>query len=430
MILTGIYCHIINTSAMILRDVTVLALLSCVIPQQCHGSAGGRYEDAVRLLEDKVFTPSYRPEVIPLHNQTTPIYISVAFEIIAIEEVNDVSQKFICNGNMVFEWIDERLAWNMTEYGGVKVLNPSQSDVWVPHVGGVNTDINSEGKRNLFNGDDATISVYHTGVVFWSPGGVFSSSCSLDVTDFPFDQQECSLQMVSNKYQIEQLTFVTFRSEVGNSLSFQNNEWDLIRGTVITGNRSFIESGLLLPTVEIRFEIKRRPAFLFMNLILPVMLLSFLNLFVFLIPVESGEKISFGITVLLALSLFQSIISSMLPRATDQTPIILIFMADQLMSSVLAVLVTIAIVKSKHSHGNKTSPQDTLDHQQQQQCTQEDKMHDSVFRGGIVRGSAGPKPESEDKDPRNPRNLADIVAFVLFLHWLSVSMWFLLRVSG
>ena len=59
---------------------------------------------------------------------------------------------------------------------------------------------------------------------------------------------------------------------------------------------------------------KRRPGFFIVNIVMPVVLLSALNIMVFLIPVDSGEKISYGITVLLALSVFLSIVADMLPR--------------------------------------------------------------------------------------------------------------------
>ena len=127
----------------------LLLIILCMFLNKIYGSVVLRYEDEVRVLQDKVFTESYRPEVRPVHDLTTPIDILVAFELVAIVEVNDVSQQFLCNGNLVFEWIDERLAWNRTEYGGVVVIHPKQQDVWVPHVAGVNTGLQSEGKRNL-----------------------------------------------------------------------------------------------------------------------------------------------------------------------------------------------------------------------------------------------------------------------------------------
>ena len=56
--------------------------------------------------------------------------------------------------------------------------------------------------------------------------------------------------------------------------------------------------------------------------LLPCGLLSMLNLLALLLPTESGEKVSLGITNLLALVLFQQLIADSLPPASVDMPII------------------------------------------------------------------------------------------------------------
>ena len=43
-----------------------------------------------------------------------------------------------------------------------------------------------EGKANI----------YSNGNVFWSRPGIITSTCIFDLTDFPFDQQNCELKFV------------------------------------------------------------------------------------------------------------------------------------------------------------------------------------------------------------------------------------------
>ena len=68
--------------------------------------------------------------------------------------------------------------------------------------------------------------------------------------------------------------------------------------------------------------LKRRPLFHIFSFILPCGLLSMLNLLAFLLPTESGEKVSLGITNLLALVLFQQLIADSLPPSSSDMPII------------------------------------------------------------------------------------------------------------
>ena len=68
--------------------------------------------------------------------------------------------------------------------------------------------------------------------------------------------------------------------------------------------------------------IERRPMFHVFTFLLPCGLLSLLNLLALLLPTESGEKVSLGITNLLALVLFQQLIADSLPPASVDMPII------------------------------------------------------------------------------------------------------------
>ena len=45
----------------------------------------------------------------------------------------------------------------------------------------------TEELRNVF------IKVYPNGSLYWIPHQIFKSSCSIDVTNFPFDNQTCTM---------------------------------------------------------------------------------------------------------------------------------------------------------------------------------------------------------------------------------------------
>ncbi|KAH9488927.1 hypothetical protein Btru_058754 [Bulinus truncatus] len=99
---------------------------------------------------------------------------------------------------------------------------------------------------------------------------------------------------------------------------------------------------------DMAFTIQRRPLFLLINTVLPVIFLSFLNILVFIIPADSGEKIGYGITVLLALSVFLSIVGGMLPRSSKTMPKVTIYLFLLLTISMLTVIDSIIIVYLHH----------------------------------------------------------------------------------
>lgn len=43
--------------------------------------------------------------------------------------------------------------------------------------------------------------VSHTGEIMWASPGIFISSCIIDVTNFPFDEQECFMKFGPWQYE-------------------------------------------------------------------------------------------------------------------------------------------------------------------------------------------------------------------------------------
>lgn len=78
----------------------------------------------------------------------------------------------------------------------------------------------------------------------------------------------------------------------------------------------------MFPTVRFRLHLRRKPRFYLINIVAPCVLLSALALFVFVLPPDSGEKVSLGITVLLSFSVFLLRISENIPKTSDCIPLI------------------------------------------------------------------------------------------------------------
>lgn len=59
--------------------------------------------------------------------------------------------------------------------------------------------------------------------------------------------------------------------------------------------------------------LERRPSYYIMSMILPVVLTSYLMIIVFVLPVHSGEKVGFSLTVLLAVAVLLTLILDQMP---------------------------------------------------------------------------------------------------------------------
>jgi len=74
--------------------------------------------------------------------------------------------------------------------------------------------------------------------------------------------------------------------------------------------------------VEYTLFLRRRYTFYVMNVIVPCILLSVLVMVGFCLPPDAGEKISLGISVLLAYTVFLLMVAENVPRTSLRTPVI------------------------------------------------------------------------------------------------------------
>ena len=73
--------------------------------------------------------------------------------------------------------------------------------------------------------------------------------------------------------------------------------------------------------VEFSLRLRRRTLYYFSNLIMPCALIASMAVLGFYFPPESGEKVALGITILMSLTFFMSVVSDMQPPSSE-TPLI------------------------------------------------------------------------------------------------------------
>ncbi|KAH3829603.1 hypothetical protein DPMN_102830 [Dreissena polymorpha] len=89
---------------------------------------------------------------------------------------------------------------------------------------------------------------------------------------------------------------------------------------------------------------ERRPAFYLLTMLLPCILTSCVAALGFLLPVESGEKVSLEITVLLSLAVFLLLVSESLPPSSDDFPVIGSYFACSMVLVSFSLLQTVLVL--------------------------------------------------------------------------------------
>ncbi|XP_049820259.1 neuronal acetylcholine receptor subunit alpha-7 isoform X3 [Aethina tumida] len=226
----------------------------------------------------------------PVANESEPLEVKFGLTLQQIIDVDEKNQLLITNIWLSLEWNDYNLRWNESDYGGVKDLRITPNKLWKPDVLMYNSA--DEGFDGTFQ---TNVVVKHNGSCLYVPPGIFKSTCKIDITWFPFDDQHCDMKFGSWTYDGNQLDLV-LNSEDGGDLSdfITNGEWYLLG---MPGKKNTIVYQCCPePYVDVTFtiQIRRRTLYYFFNLIVPCVLISSMALLGFTLPPDSGEKLTLG----------------------------------------------------------------------------------------------------------------------------------------
>jgi hypothetical protein len=126
-----------------------------------------------------------------------------------------------------------------------------------------------------------------------------------------------SLQGVTD----DSVSLVVDKCGINTDFYIPNGEWDLDQTNALAHHHGSSLGGktfaLSVTMVEFQLRLRRRWAYCVITIICPVIMLSILNMLVFLLPCDSGEKMTLAITGLLAFTVFLSMVDDQLPETSD-----------------------------------------------------------------------------------------------------------------
>ncbi|XP_044035404.1 5-hydroxytryptamine receptor 3A-like [Siniperca chuatsi] len=142
---------------------------------------------------------------------------------------------------------------------------------------------------------------------------MLASTCKMHIYKFPFDIQSCDL---------------SFKSAIYPGLT----------------NKTVDNFGFKQSVIVYTVTMKRRSVFYIVNFLLPILFFLCLDLASFLISDRGGEKLSFKVTVLLAVTVMQLILNEILPSSSDKIPLIVAYCIGIFGLMMLSLLETILVM--------------------------------------------------------------------------------------
>ncbi|XP_020910268.2 neuronal acetylcholine receptor subunit alpha-9 [Exaiptasia diaphana] len=290
----------------------------------------------------------YNPELRPVKNSSTPVNVKIGLMVKQIISVDFSHQILTLHVWIRMFWKDEFITWKPEDYDGLDSITVDSKNLWVPDIALYNSASTKPGQINfemLYR-----IIVGHTGDVKWSSPAIISSECKINVKHFPFDEQQCLLEFGSWVFHGGKLDVFLHLQHVDKESYSENEEWLFYDSKAERRVTKYNCCPEPYPTVVFTVMLKRRAMYYMLNLIIPCGLITIVSLFSFILPPNSGERVSLVITILLALSVYMMIVTESMPHSAV-TPLASKFFLFVMVQQGLSLVATCFIIRF---HNNDT----------------------------------------------------------------------------
>ena len=175
-----------------------------------------------------------------------------------------------------------------------------------------------EGKGKIGNSDDI-VELYSDGKTMLTTDNTYNVFCDVNIKFYPFDKHDCVFYVFVTQINFLDVNISQFTAELSSIYFKENTEWRVVR---FRSTRLLYLSYVM---IRMNLELERRHEFILFTTLCPLVLLSVINVGVFLVPVHTAEKGSISVTIFLSYSVFITTISEELPRNSLNISYILIY---------------------------------------------------------------------------------------------------------
>ncbi|KAL4222510.1 hypothetical protein ACF0H5_018549 [Mactra antiquata] len=311
---------------MIFRVIVWVLMVSLVDAQS--------YENVTSLKN--AILMSYDGNVVPMKNQSEVLNINLTLNLFSLLEMDQVRGAAIYDIELKCEWYDEIIQWDPANYNGISQLHLSSKDVWTPPMVISNALEFSKLDQSWMN-----VMYESNGHASIAPGTTVVATCSFNMKYWPFDKQQCHMSFVVFGYFNSDVTLSVSEQAVNTIYFVKNSEWTLLTESITYD----IVDSCNITVVNFNFKIVRQASFYLLTVILPINGIVALTSLVFLLPNESGERVSYSITIMLSLAVFLTVTADSLPKTADPAPLLCVYILCSLVICIVGLFLVILNMK-------------------------------------------------------------------------------------
>uniref|UniRef100_A0A0N5A6J6 Neur_chan_LBD domain-containing protein n=1 Tax=Parastrongyloides trichosuri TaxID=131310 RepID=A0A0N5A6J6_PARTI len=307
------------------------------------------------LTSINLFTPiiSYHGNIANLseflqikHNRIAPpddlIEVFIDIELVHINNIDEKHQKMSAVVYMVEEWLDSSLSWNPNDFNGIEQTWLPIEAIWVPDI----IIFNMLEYINLLENIRQPVKIYSNGRVVYSYPALYTIMCGIEIAKFPFDEQECSLDIASWGYSKDKL-LLNVSSKNNLEHYNANDEWALKK--VYIEQTSYEHEGTVVSEAKYHIKVTRKPLHYVVSLVIPcyiVCALSIAGLYArFSSRRERQERFTLGVTSILSMAVLSLVVSEKVPHSSLHVPLLIKYFLFQIVVVTFATILTWPILK-------------------------------------------------------------------------------------
>lgn len=295
--------------------------------------------DTETVLQDTLFH-AYNRYRKPVKIYNRKVQVGLGLHILSLPKLDIRSHTLHTAIWLRVDWTDEYLRWNSGDFSGINFLRLPADKVWIPAVCNMHE---ISGRRCLtyssVENTNSEVEIESNGHVSLSEAMESIILCSFNVQKFPFDIQICTFTFFASTKQSHSLELMHNQSSFDSRYFIGNEEWGLISTNVQKNAWK----------LEMKIELRRRPLFLTLTLVFPIITLSFMNVFCFVLPIESGEKMGMSVAVFLTFAVFGSILSDSMPKDSENISLFIVYVTVQIFLSGLSVVLETIVLRIYHA---------------------------------------------------------------------------------
>ncbi|XP_016407860.1 gamma-aminobutyric acid receptor subunit pi [Sinocyclocheilus rhinocerous] len=275
-----------------------------------YGNHYGEWNDSKLQPTIQRLMKGYNRYLRPNFNQG-PVEIGMSLDIASIDAISEINMDYTATIFLRQRWRDSRLVFPGNE--SLSLDGRLVSLLWIPDT------FIPDSKRSFLHDvtvENRLIRIFSNGTVLYALRITATIACNMDLTKYPMDRQECTLQLESWGYNLQDVVFYWTRgNDSVKGLDTLRLAQYSVESYYTTVSEAVYETGFY-PKLVLHFSLRRNVLFFILETYVPSTLLVVLSWVSFWISQSSvPARTCIGVTTVLTMTTLMMGARTSLPNA-------------------------------------------------------------------------------------------------------------------